>query len=481
MTQLLSPPPCPALPCLDQWRALSVETRVKRVCALRHMLATNPQPFIDAIQLPFRRSTVETLAAEIIPLADACKFLEQNAPRLLRPRPLALRGRPLWLWGNRSQIHRVPLGRVLIISPGNYPLMLAGIQTIQALVAGNGVLFKPAPGTRPLALLFAESLHSLGVPKAAMIVLDESPEAAKRYYDQIDKVILTGSVRSGKAVASDLAEHLKPAVMELSGCDAAIVLPGADLALAASCIRFGLAFNGSNSCIAPRRILAHTAVADGLAAELCKLLPTVPPVQLPEHVCCHVTELGKEAVASGAKLISGDWPSDGTMAPLLLDHAMPAMRLQQEDIFAPVASIVRVNSIAAIHAANAMCPFRLGASVFGTIPEAQQLARESNVGSVCINDLMAPTSDPRLPFGGAGVSGFGSTRGAEGLLEMTQPKTISVSRGALRFHLQPDTDSTPNLLQGLLKFSHAASWSERFAGLKQLIAAGRATQRETHP
>ena len=468
----------PPLPCVAEWAATSLRERIRRVCQLRHLLAANPQPFIDAIQLPFRRSCTETIASEIIPLADACNFLEHNAARLLRPKRLGSRGRPLWLWGNQCEIHREPLGRVLIIAPGNYPLMLAGIQAVQALVAGNGVLFKPAPGTGEVARLLAEALRSCGVPDAAFIVLDESAEAAKVYYDQIDKVVLTGSVRSGKAVAADLAAHLKPTVMELSGCDAAIVLPGADLKLTAACLRFGLWFNGSNSCIAPRRVIAYASIADSLAIEIQKALDTVPPVKLPPHVCAHVTELGQEAVAGGAQLLSNQWPSPSTMTPLLFDHATPGMRLQREDIFAPLLSITRVNSIAEIHAANASCPFALGASIFGPVEEARKIARQLNAGSVVINDLIAPTSDPRIPFGGTGASGFGFTRGAEGLLDMTRPKTVQISRGSPRFHLQMHKNEIEDLLRAQLRFFHGARRSERFAALKQLISAARRLQKE---
>lgn len=460
-------------PRRSEWAELSVKERARRVGRLRHLLASDPQRFIDAIDLPFRRSAVETIASEIIPLADASRFLERNAARILRPRKLGFRGRPMWLWGTRAEIHRQPLGRVLIIGPGNYPLMLAGIQTIQALVAGNEVLLKPAPGTGAVAIVFAEALRSCGVPESAITVLDESPEAARSHYGQVDKVILTGSVKSGQAVAHDLAEHLTPTVMELSGCDAAVVLAGADIRLAASCLRFGLAFNGSNSCIAPRRLLVEESVADELVKELSLALASVPSLKISADMQCHMRALGEEAIAGGAKLVFGEWPDAGTMTPLLFDHAKPCMQMQREDIGAPMASIVRITSISDVHAANARCPFRLGASIFGPPTVANQLARGLDVGSIVINDLIAPTADPRLPLGGAGVSGFGSTRGAEGLLEMTRPKVIQTVGRSPRFHLQMETPATEQLVRAQLRMSHGSSWSGRLGSLKQLVSIGR--------
>jgi acyl-CoA reductase-like NAD-dependent aldehyde dehydrogenase len=463
--------------CLGEWSDLSVTERVRRVCGLRHRLASDPQPFIDAIKLPFRRSPVETLAAEIIPLADACAFLERNAVRLLRPRRLGLHGRPSWLWGIGSEIHRQPFGRVLIIAPGNYPLMLSGIQTIQALVAGNTVLLKPAPGTRGVAVLLAGALRYCGVPESALTVLEESADAAKSCYGKIDKLILTGSMQSGRVVAHDVAEHLIPTVMELSGCDAAIVLPGADIKLTAACIRFGLQFNGSNSCIAPRRLLVHQSIADELVSQLKPLLAIAGPLTISPELACRVRSLGKEAIQAGATLICGHWPENGMMAPLLIDHAKPDMQLQREDVGAPIASIVRVSNTADVHAANAKCPFRLGASIFGPPAAARELAHDLKVGTIVINDLMAPTADPRLPFGGAGASGFGSTRGAEGLLEMTRPKTVQIVGGSPRFHLQMDKPSTEALVRAQLQMSHAKGWPRRLGGLRKLVSIGYAASK----
>jgi acyl-CoA reductase-like NAD-dependent aldehyde dehydrogenase len=223
--------------------------------------------------------------------------------------------------------------------------------------------------------LLAETLRSCGVPESALTVLEESADAAKSCYGRIDKLVLTGSVKSGHAVARDLAEHLTPAVMELSGCDAAIVLRGAKIKLAAACLRFGLSFNGSNSCIAPRRLLVHESMADELVSQLKPLLATIPPVAISPELASRIRSLGEEAVKAGAKLVSGDWPENGMMVPLLFDQAKPCMRLQREDIGAPVASIVRVSGIADIHAANARCAFRLGASIFGPPTAARACPR----------------------------------------------------------------------------------------------------------
>jgi len=476
------------MPECANWADIPLEERVRRVCALRHALAENPQSFVDVVALPFRRSPVETLAGEILPLADACAFLERNAVKILSPRRLGASGRPAWLMGVDAEIRREPYGTILIISPQNYPLMLAGIQTVQALVAGNRVLWKPAPGTRQVANLFAETLVNLGVPPIALMVLDESIDVIRPWLGRVDKVILTGSQLTGKAVMRDLAEHLTPSVMELSGCDPSIVLPDADLDLVANCLRFGLEFNGSASCIAPRRILVDQSVAEPLAEKLASALTCLPPVASSINTRNRLNEVGQAALQDGAKLIVGELPCAEPTHPLVFDFVRPEMRLVQEDLMAPVVSIIRVANADEALAAARHCPYRLGASIFGSVRMAHDVARRIDAGCVIINDLIVPTADPRLPFSGRGTSGFGVTRGAEGLLEMTRIKTISTRRHGPRFHLRRQDSHTTDILRAQLQFAHGRSRWKRFAGSVRLLSSVRnllqdrsfAKENETH-
>jgi acyl-CoA reductase-like NAD-dependent aldehyde dehydrogenase len=117
----------------------------------RRLIAAQAGALADAIgPAPGRpgRTRADSLSAEILPLADACRFLQRAAPALLRPRRLGARGRPLWLTGVDAELRREPFGLVLVIAPGNYPLMLAGVQTVQALAAGNAVAWKPPSCSR---------------------------------------------------------------------------------------------------------------------------------------------------------------------------------------------------------------------------------------------------------------------------------------------------------------------------------------------
>ncbi|PPQ35473.1 aldehyde dehydrogenase family protein [Rhodopila globiformis] len=413
------------------WSERPIKDRLRIIRRARHLIARDCEDL--AATLLHRRPAVETLVTEVLPLADAARFLERNAAALLAPRTLR-GGRPLWLPGVRAEVRREPLGVVLILSPSNYPLFLPGAHILQALTAGNAVCAKPAPGCAEPLRRFAALLAEAGLPDGLLTVLDESTEtAAAATRAGFDKIVLTGSARTGRLVLQAAAPRLTPTTMELSGNDAVFVLPGADLDLVASCLAYGLRLNGGATCIAPRRVFVPGTLAPALEQALLSRIGGISPAAVPERIRNQLQALLQEAAAAGARVLA--WPAADRVPPIVVADAQADMRLLREDVFAPVLAIIAVpDTEHALDAASA-CPYALGASIFGPPADAYQLATRVNAGSIVINDLIVPTADPRLPFGGRGESGFGVTRGAEGLLEMTALKTISTRRGRFRPHL----------------------------------------------
>jgi len=433
------------------WGATSVPERLAVIRRFRRAVARDPWPLVHTIPPP--RDPAETLAAEILPLADAARFLERTAARLLAPRrPIGVR--PIWLWGVRAQVRREPIGVVLILGPSNYPLMLPGVQALQALAAGNAVCIKPAPGCAGAATVLTLVLEEAGLPQGVLTVLDDTPDAgAAAVAGGPDLIVLTGSAKTGARVLAAAAQRLIPATMELSGCDAVFVLEGADLSLVADCIAYGLRLNGGATCIAPRRIFVQQAQAAALEAAILVRLQDDPGATVPLHMAVLLADVLLEAEANGARVLGR---RDGTaIGPLLVAGATARMRVAQEDLFAPVAALIVVNGIEAALAEAIACPYALGASVFGPPMTAFAVAAQVRAGSVVVNDIIVPTADPRLPFGGRGASGFGVTRGAEGLLGMTSIKVVSVRHGRFRPHLHPPHATDAERIAALLTLTHA--------------------------
>lgn len=460
------------------WATTPLAGRVKLLRRVRGLLVDQSLSLAREIAALRRCSTAEALATEIHPLADAIQFLEKNLVPLLRPRRLGRSGRPIWLAGVAAEIRREPFGLMLLIGPGNYPLFLTAVPALQALAAGNAVWIKPAPGSLPLIQAFAQLLIQSGIRPGLLAVLPEDVASTRAALAaRPDKVVFTGSAETGRKILQQLAPQLTPATMELSGCDAAFVREDADLDLVARALAFGITLNRGATCIAPRRVLVdqhrHAALGHKLITEL-KRRETIHF----EATSARWLPLVQQALADGAQLLHGQIRPNQITGPLVLAHAGPEMALLQQDTFAPVMSLVPVAGDEAALLANARCPYALGASVFSrNAHAATELAARIRAGSVIINDLIAPTADPRLPFGGTGESGFGVTRGAEGLLEMTFPKTIQHNRARQRRHYARLEEHQTPLFTALLKLTHGGSLAARLAALRDLFRLGRNSTR----
>jgi acyl-CoA reductase-like NAD-dependent aldehyde dehydrogenase len=457
-----------------RWAEASVRERLRVLRAARHSMAAQASEFAAAISPQLARSPADTLAGEVLPLLDACRFLEREAARLLAPRRLGRVGRPLWFAGVMAEVLHEPIGHVLVIGPANFPLFLAGVQTMQALVAGNAVTWKPGRGGARVAELFAQHLRMAGLPEGLLTITDETVEAARiALADGPDKVIFTGSSDSGQKVLATLAESATPAVVELSGSDAALVMPSADLQEVAKAVAFGLRLNGGAVCMSPRRLFASRSTMTALKPLLQAELAKVPAVAIDAATTAKLGVLLADAVAGGA-IVHGELRAEA-QAPLLVMGATVRMEITRNDIFAPVLSLLECESM--LHAMDqyAQCPYALAASIFcGRSDEkkARSMAKMLRAGTVLINDMIAPTADPRVPFGGRGASGFGVTRGAEGLLEMTAVKVVLVRRGGSMRHLEPTTEQDARTFDSLIEVAHGKGLAARWSALVELVKSG---------
>jgi aldehyde dehydrogenase (NAD+) len=374
-----------------------------------------------------------------------------------------------------AEIYRDPVGHVLVIGPANFPLFLPGVQVLQALAAGNAVTWKPGVGGAAVAELVGKHLRAAGLPEGLLKVTDESVVAAQMALAEgPDKVVFTGSSESGKQVLATLAESATPAVVELSGADAVLVMPSADLQQVAKAVAFGLRLNGGAVCMSPRRLFASRTSMTALRTLLETELAKVPAVALDARTSSKLQAMLSDAISKGAD-VRGELNAEA-QRPVLVTKANAQMEIARSDIFAPVLSLLECDSM--LHAMDqyAMCPYALTASIFcGKDDEkkARMMAKMLKAGTVLINDLIAPTADPRVPFGGRGASGHGVTRGAEGLLEMTVVKTLLARRGGRMRHLEPTREEDTQTLSSLIAVAHGRGLGARWTALMQLVKSAR--------
>ena len=189
----------------------------------------------------------------------------------------------------------------------------------------------------------------------------------------------------------------------------------------------------------------------------------------------------ENAIGSGAIDVMGQFDADklrqaGEMFPTLLDQVCSDFDVACTDLFAPITSLIRVDAIDDCVGIINQSQYRLAASVFAPDNIAhvisEQIAEKLHVGSVAINDLIVPTADPRVPFGGRGRSGFGVTRGEEGLLAMTASQVIGHHHGNFLPHLRRRQSNDAKTLQAALSATYSSSWKERFAAIGRMAGKG---------
>jgi len=463
----------------------STKSRCRIIASVRYEVARHADTLVEAARSDQRVDDVETIAAEIIPLADALAWIGRRGPATLKTRRVGLRGRPMWMWGVRSLVQRVPWGQVLILGTWNYSILLTGVQLAQALAAGNSVSLKPAPGCESVSRELVQRFHAAGVPESMIQILGSDSQSAidamSGATGKVDLVVLTGSAATGRKVLHQAADQVTASIMELSGIDAVVAMPGAEWKRVVDAIAFGLLFNSGATCIGPRRLMylsSDPSANEALTRDLIAKLQKSDPVTIHPAARASIADAIESAINAGGVDRVGQFDaqrlrSEGRMFPVVMTNLSSDHPILRTDLFAPVITLLPLDSIESAVAHVNDCPYRLAASVFGPRAAATELAGRLKVGCVTVNDLVAPTADPRLPFGGRGESGFGVTRGPEGLLAMTTPRVIATRSSRFVPHLSPRNDSTAEILTGALQMLHSRGLRRRFAAFKRLTTAAR--------
>lgn len=466
------------------WQETPVRERLRNVKEFRFQIVEQKDRLFEAVQHDISKRPEETLGAELLPLAEACRFLEKQSHQILGPRKIGWLETPLWMSFQKTVVHRHPRGIVGIIGTWNYPILLNGVQILQALVAGNAVIWKPSENAVRTAEVLLDIFQLCKFPEGLLQALEPSAAAGKALVEApIHFLIMTGGASTGKIIAKNLAERLVPSVLELSGNDAFLVCEDADFPLAAKASWFAANINHGQTCMAGRRILVPkhrvNPFIELIKSHAKKSIPKPLVIPSQGEVALKVIQ---DSISDGARL---EWPGTGAdsifqdnlFTPVILSGVHEKMAFAREATFAPVMGIMEYETLGqAIQIIN-HCPYGLCASIFSqNIQQANQLARQIHCGGISINDTIAPHAHPATPFGGTGQSGWGITKGLEGLLEMTVPKTISVARGKFRPHYDLAMEGTPNpksFLENIFYGLHGRNYWKRFKSWLSAMNEGR--------
>jgi aldehyde dehydrogenase (NAD+) len=408
-------------------------------------VATAGDELIDLACAEVHKTRWECLTAEIVPLANACRWHARYAGRVLTPARVPWGG--LLTMGQRHRLERAPLGRVGIIATWNYPILLAGQHLVQALVAGNRVVLKPSENSPRTQRRLAELAVEAGCPAGWLDVIDAEREAGaalvRGEHGPIDHLVFTGSTEVGRAIAGELGARLIGSTLELSGRDSALVLDDADPALAARTLWWAATTNGGQTCMAPRRALVHDRVYDAFLKALAPMASRAQPRRLINQAAAtKVSGQVAGAIERGGRSLSGVFePAAGDrFRPVAVVDCPADAPLVEGRHFGPAIAVVRCGSLEAMLEIHDRCDQRLVTSVFSRdVRAARALAPRLGSNAVMVNDDIIPSAHPWTSIGGVGASGWGVTQGRMGLETLTRPVFVSTTSAKVRPPLEaPD-------------------------------------------
>jgi len=418
----------------EKWSRARVAERARVVRRAGELLDERKERYGRLMTLEMGK-TLRSAIEESAKCATGCRYYAQHAEEFLGDELVDIEG-------ETGYIAFQPIGIVLAIMPWNFPFWQVIRFAAPALCAGNVGLLKHASNVPQCALALEELFRDAGAPDGVFQTLLIGSEGIPALLDddRVAAATLTGSEHAGSEVAARAGQRIKKTVLELGGSDPFIVMPSADIERAAKTAVKARTINNGQSCIAAKRFIVHDRVYE----EFCELFVRHTRDLVVGDPMNEGTDVGplatnqirddldrqvKDSVRAGARLLTGGKPRSGNgfyYEPTVLADVTPDAPAYRDEVFGPVAALIRARDLDdAIRIANSS-RFGLGASAWTSEgSEVRKFVHELQAGSVFINGMVA--SDPRFPFGGVKASGYGRELSAFGLREFVNIKTVRIA------------------------------------------------------
>ena len=417
------------------WREVPVAQRVRLFRRLADLTEANRDELGRLVTLEMGKPLAQSLGEINMP-TSILRYYADHGEALLAGEVIEVPGL------SKTVVRREPMGVTLGIEPWNGPMYQMMRATAPNLMLGNTMLLKPAEISAGSTLFFDHLFTEAGFPENVYQTALVSTDQVSGYIadDRLRAITLTGSDRAGSSVGEQAGRHIKPAVLELGGSDAFIVLDSADVATAAATAVACRLFLVGQMCISPKRIIVTDQVADAFIEQFVvgfdrKVVvgdPFDPATTVGPVSSVAAAELldaqYRDAVNKGATVLVPGGRIDRPGAffqPAVITDITPEMRVYSEEAFGPLAMIYRVpDADAAVELTNSSI-YGLGGSVFGEQSEALRVAERLDTGNVGINTyLRAPIE---IPFGGTKHSGVGRELGQSGMDQFANIKTYGIA------------------------------------------------------
>jgi acyl-CoA reductase-like NAD-dependent aldehyde dehydrogenase len=420
------------------WAQLTLADRARYLERAAQVLIDEADDIRDLIVREQGKPRNEAFSMEVLPTIDALHWIGHAGQDILADEKIPM---SQWFFKTKSSVFTYePLGVIGVISPWNYPWSIPFGEVALALMAGNGVVLKPASLTPLIGERIAQVFERAGIPEGLVRVLHGPGTGPALVSSSVAKVFFTGSVETGRGVGEACARQLKGSVLELGGKDPMLVLGDAKLEHAVAGALWGGFANAGQTCSGIERVYVMRAVSDRFIAGVvagAQGLAVGDPLGWETEIGPMVSreqfelvrELVDDAVAAGAQLRCGGpvevpgFEQGAFFAPTVLTGVTHEMRIMREEIFGPVLPIVIVDSEDEAVALANDSDFGLGASVWTSDrAKGERVAGELESGMVWINDHMFSHGACQCSWGGVKNSGLGRTHSKFGLYECVNVK-----------------------------------------------------------
>ncbi|MBE6939361.1 MAG: aldehyde dehydrogenase [Ruminococcaceae bacterium] len=408
---------------------LDVDFRIRMLKRLSAVIRSHENEIAEALQADLGKSDYEGFMCETGLVCSEISYMVRHVRQYAREKRVHT---PLAQFAARSYQKPGPYGNVLIMSPWNYPFLLAMEPLADAIAAGNTAVVKPSAYAPATGAVVEKIVGECFAPEYVAVVTGGRKENAALLEKKFDLIFFTGSQEVGREVLRHAAETLTPAVLELGGKSPCIVDRTAKIPLAAKRIIFGKFINCGQTCVAPDYILCHESVREELVEQLreqIKLQYSEKPLENPDygHMINRKHFDRVRGLIDPQKVVTGGEWNEETLqiAPTILDGVTWEDAVMQEEIFGPVLPVLTYRTLEDVYEMLASRAKPLALYVFAEDKAViREVTRRCRYGGGCVNDCVVHLATPHMGFGGVGESGMGSYHGKAGFDAFSHTKAM---------------------------------------------------------
>jgi succinate-semialdehyde dehydrogenase/glutarate-semialdehyde dehydrogenase len=412
------------------WKTVALEERCALMKKAGQVLRDNVHEYAAMITAEMGKPISEAVG-EVTKCAWVCDYYADHAATFLQNEVIESDA-------SHSHVAHNPIGGVLAIMPWNFPFWQVFRYAAPTLVAGNVGLLKHAPNVFGSAQMIEDVFTKAGFPEGVFqnLIVHHDVTEQMIAHDAVRAVTLTGSERAGSAVAALAGKYIKKTVLELGGSNAFIVWNDADIDQSVQTALVARMMNCGQSCIAAKRFILMEGIYDEFVEKFTKAVQGLQPGEPMEKsttigplarkdLADQLHEQVNVSIEQGAKLLLGGKQNGCFHEPTILGNVTPGMAAFDQESFGPLAAMIKATSIEHAFELAENSKYGLGVTVCTkNIELALSYADQVSDGAYFVNQLVK--SDPRLPFGGTKLSGYGRELSKDGMMEFVNRKTVFV-------------------------------------------------------